>query len=260
MKIHNYYHYAAITSLHASIVALIPPFLLVCIGVTLKQHQSVLLLTLPFIVYSFISYQIFLVNKHRMGDSDEPVIETTGESIVGSSMAIQFLPAPSLRMLLFNKNGQLSAEIKDLYQYKFRWLLPYFIDQFFPKTYTFSKSHGGELYTFILKGKNILIMNNMDDKCIASIQRKSIKRYVVETNIANKEVIVQSSSFFMDIKLYNSQGEILARVRRGFLPRIYDKHIKDENTPILTFSEEVTDLDKVILLSILTKIYRYRNH
>jgi len=260
MKMYNYYHYAAMTSLHASIVALIPPFFLVCIGVTLKQHHGVLLLTLPFIVYSFISYQIFLVNKHRMEDSDEPVIESTVESVVGTSMAIQFLPAPSLRMLLFCKNGQLSAEIKDFYQYKFRWFIPYFIDQFFPKTYTFSKSDGGVLYTFILKGKNILIMNNVDGKCVASVQRKAFKRYVVETNIAKKEVIVQSSSFFTDIKLYNSQGEILARVRRGFLPRIWDKHIKDVNTPILTFSEEVTDLDKVILLSILSKIYRYRNH
>jgi len=260
MKIHNYYHYAAMMSLHASIVALIPPFLLVCIGVTLKQHHSVLLLTLPFIVYSFISYQIFLVNKHRMEDSDEPVIERIEESVVGSSMAIQFLPAPSLRMLLFNKNGQLSAEIKDLYDYKFRWFIPYFLDQFFPKTYTFSKSVGGELFTFILKRKKILIINNVSGKCVASVHRKSIKRYVVETNIAKKEVIVQSSSFFTDIKLYNSQGEILARVRRGFLPRIWDKHIKDVNTPILTFSEEVTDFDKVLLFSILTKIYRYRNH
>lgn len=260
MKIQNYYHYAAMTSLHASIVALIPPFFLVCIGVTLKQHHSILLLTLPFIVYSFISYQIFLVNKHRKEESEESVMERIGESVVGSSMAIQFLPAPSLRMLLFSKNGQLSAEIKDLYQYKFRWLLPYFIDQLFPKTYTFSKSDVGQLYTFILRGKKIFIMNNVGNKCVASVQRKSIKRYVVETNIPNKEVFVQSSSFFMDIKLYNSQGEILARVRRGFLPRIWDEHIKDVNTPILTFSEEVTDFDKVILLSILTKIYRYRNH
>ncbi|MGG7618178.1 hypothetical protein [Bacillus coreaensis] len=260
MKIHNYYYYAAMTSLHASIVAQIPPFFLVCIGITLKQHYSILLSILPFIVYSFISYQIFLVNKHRMEDSEESVIGRSAECVVGSSMAIQFLPAPSLRMLLFSENGQLSAEIKDFYQYKFRWFIPYFIDQLFPKTYTFSKSDVGELYTFILKGKNILIMNNVGGKCVTRVQRKSIKRYVVETNFAKKEVIVQSSAFFTDIKIYNFQGEILARVRRGFLPRIWDKHIKDVNTPILTFSKEVSDYDKVILLSILTKIYRYRNH
>jgi len=260
MKIQNYYHYAAMTSLHASIVALIPPFFLVCIGVTLKQYHSVLLFTLPFIVYSFISYQIFLVNKHRMEDSNEPVIERTEESVVGTSMAIQFLPAPSLRMLLFSENGQLRAEIKDFYQYKFRWFLPYFIDQFFPKTYTFSRSDEEGLYTFILKAKTILIMSNVADKYVASVQKKSFKRYLIETKIAKNEVLVQSSSFFTDIKLYNSQGEILARVRRGFLPRIWDKHIKDVNTPILTFSEKVTDLDKVILLAILTQIYRYRNH
>lgn len=260
MKIYNYYHYAAMTSLHASIVALVPPFFLVCIGVTLKQHHSILLFTLPFIVYSFISYQIFLVNKHRMGDSKESVIDRTEESDVGSSRAIQFLPSPSLRMLLFCENGQLRAEIKDLYQYKFRWLLPYFIDRIFPKTYTYSNSDVGQLYQFILKGRNIFIMNQVGGKVVASVQRKSIKRYVVETNITKKEVIVQSSSFYTDIKLHNSQGEILARVRRGFLPRIWDKHFKDVNTPILTFSEEVTDFDKVILLSILTKIYRYRNH
>ncbi|MEK3990825.1 hypothetical protein [Robertmurraya sp. FSL R5-0851] len=260
MKIHNYYHYAAMTSLHASIVALIPPFFLLCIGVTLKQHHSVLLLTLPFMVYSFIAYQIYLVNKHRMEVLDETVDETIEESVVGSSMAVQFLPAPSLRMLLFNKNGQLSVEIKDVYQYKFRWFIPYFIDQFFPKTYTFSKSDGGELFTFILKGKNILIMNHVDGQCVGRVQRKPFKRYVVETDHSTKEVFLQSSSLFTDIKLCNSQGEILARLRRGFLPRIWDRHIKDENTPILTFSDEVTDLDKVMLLSILTKIYRYRNH
>lgn len=260
MKIHKYYHYAAMTSLHASIVALIPPFFLICIGVTLKQHHSVVLLTLPFMVYSFIAYQIYLVNKHRMEVLDETVVETTEESVVESSMAVQFLPAPSLRMLLFSQNGQLGVEIKDVYQYKFRWFIPYFIDQFFPKTYTCSNSDGGELFTFVLKGKNILIINRVDGQCVGRVHRKSFKRYVVETDRSTKEVFLQSSSLFTDIKLCNSQGEILARVRRGFLPRIWDRHIKDVNTPILTFNDEVTDLDKVIFLSILTKIYRYRNH
>ncbi len=259
MKIHKYYHYAAITSLHASIVALIPPFFLICIGVTLKQHHSVVLLSLPFMVYSFIAYQIYLVNKQRMEALVETVVEMTEESVVESSMAVQFLPAPSLRMLLFSQNGQLSVEIKDVYQYKFRWFIPYFIDQFFPKTYTFSNSDGGELFTFIIKGKNIVI-NRVDGQCVGRVHRKSFKRYVVETDISTKEVFLQSSSLFTDIKLCNSQGEILSRVRRGFLPRIWDRHIKDVNTPILTFNDEVTDLDKVIFLSILTKIYRYRNH
>ncbi|WP_066047929.1 hypothetical protein [Robertmurraya korlensis] len=257
MKIYTYYHDAAMTSLHASIVALIPPFLLICVGIILNQHHIILLLTLPFILYSFISYQIYLVNKHRMEDSKEPVVEKLEESIVSSSMAIQFLPAPSLRMLLFRQDGQLSGEIKDIYQHKLRWFIPYFLDQFFPKAYAFSMFNE-EIYTFILKGKNVSI--NDGNKCVATVQRKSSKRYVIDSKMSTKEVFVQSSSLFTDVKLCNDRGELLARVRRGYLPRDWDKHIKDVNTPILTVSDQVTDIEKVILLAILTKIYRYRNH
>lgn len=259
MKIYTYYHYAAMTSLHASIVALIPPFLLVCVGVILNQHRSILLFTLPFIVYSFISYQIYLVNKQRKEDSKEPVVDQLEESIVSSTMALQFLPSPSLRMLLFRQDGQLSAEIKDIHQHKLRWFIPYFLDQFFPKVYAFSKFNK-EIYTFILKGKNISIMLNDGNKCVASIHKKAPKRYVIESKWSTREVFVQSSSLFTDVKLCNARGDLLARVRRGYLPRDWDKHIKDVNTPILTVSDQVTDLEKVIILAILTKIYRYRNH
>jgi hypothetical protein len=161
-------------------------------------------------------------------------------------------------MLLFRQDGHLSAEIKDIYQHKLRWFIPYFLDQFFPKAYAFSTFNEEERYTFILKGKNVSI--NDGNKCVATVHRKSSKRYVIDSKMSTKEVFVQSSSLFTDVKLYNEREHLLARVRRGYLPRDWDKHIKDVNTPILTVSDQVTDLEKVILLAILTKIYRYRNH
>lgn len=260
MKIKNYYHYAAMTSINASIVALIPPFLLVCVAVVLKQNHSILLFTLPFILYSFISYQIFLVNKHRIEDSKGAVIAEEEESVDSPSFALQFLPAPSLRMLLFRQNGQLSGEVTDTYPKKVRWVLPYFIDQFFSTAYTFSKPNGEVLYTFIQKGNHVQVIREGANKCIGNIQKKSSKRYVIETIMETKEVFIQSSSFFTDVRFYDSRGDLLARVRRGFLPRKWDKHIKDANTPMLTFNDQLTDLEKVFLLAILTKIFRYRNH
>lgn len=260
MKIKNYYHYAAMTSLNASIVALIPPFLLVSVAFVLKQPMSILLFTFPFILYSFISYQIFLVHKQRIEDSKEPVITVAEESVDSTSFAIQFLPAPSLRMLLFRQNGQLSGEVTDASPKKVRWFLPYFIDQFFSKAYTFSKTNGDVLYTFIYKGNYVQVIQKDGNKCIGNILLKSSKSCVIETTMETREVFIQSSSFFTDVRLYNSKGDLLARIRRGFLPHVWDKHIKDANTPMLTFHGQLTSLDKVFLLAILAKIFRYRNH
>jgi hypothetical protein len=260
MKIKNYYQYAALTSLHASIVALIPPFLLVCVAFVLRQHMSILLFTFPFILYSFISYQIFLVHKHRIEDSKEPVISEAEESVDSPSFAIQFLPAPSLRMLLFSQNGQLNGEVMDAYPKKVRWFLPYFIDQFFSQVYTFSMPNGEVLYTFVQKGNHVQVIEKDGNKCIGNIQVKSSKRCVIETNMETREVYIQSSSFFTDIRFYNTQGNLLGRVRRGFLPQAWDKHFKDANTPMLTFHEQLTDFDKILLIAILAKMFRYRNH
>ena len=64
MNIQQYYEQSAMASLNGSLVAFIPTIVLgIFVFVTHTYH--LLLLLLPFLIYSFFCYQKFLLNQRR---------------------------------------------------------------------------------------------------------------------------------------------------------------------------------------------------
>ena len=62
MNIQQYYEQSAMASLNGSLVAFIPTIVLV-IFVFVTHTYHLLLLLLPFLIYSFFCYQKFLLNQ-----------------------------------------------------------------------------------------------------------------------------------------------------------------------------------------------------
>ena len=143
MNIQQYYEQAAMASLNAALVAFIPSILLVIYAVFITQAYYLVVLLAPFLIYSFFCYQKFLLDKNRAKavkfPSDTEI--TTIENLLDQNeLLVTFMPAPSLRLLLFTPNGMKVGEIRDQSFSLIRWFLPSFMDQLFVKKYASTQS------------------------------------------------------------------------------------------------------------------------
>src|SRR3954451_20955568 len=104
MNIQQYYEQAAMASLNAALVAFIPSIFLLIYAVFITQAYHLVLLSAPFLIYSFFCYQKFLLDKNRAKAVKLPSdIKTNSiENLFDQTeLLVTFMPAPSLRLLLF---------------------------------------------------------------------------------------------------------------------------------------------------------------
>lgn len=260
MNIRQYYSNVANASLNGSIAALVPVFVIIIPIVFILGKKELVFLALPFLLYSFISYQIYLIQHHRFLTSE---VATTNSQIhqyvERNEYLLTFLPAPSLRLLLFTPDGHNNVEICDKRRNKLRWFLPYFIDKLFPAEYGLYHSHKQLLISFRWRGKHAVILDQ-EGNTILEIARKDEHLFLIREKECSYHLKVDSKKLFTDIQFYRGENRLYGRVRKGWMPLEWGKHFTDANTPVLTFHEDVSKEGRLAILAILIKIYRYYNH
>ncbi|PLR78395.1 hypothetical protein CU633_05275 [Bacillus sp. V3-13] len=262
MTIHQYYKHSAAASLNGSLLFLIPPGLILGISLWLKIQLPILALVAPFLLLSFFSYQKHLLLEERSRSS---AFSFNDEQLQGKSplsedqLLLTFLPAPSLRMLIFNPHGILVGEIKDLRFWKWRWLLPYFLDKSFPAHYGFYNGHNQLAAIFKVK-KNEIIITDSGQTEIARIKRNSMKSFHIDMNGERINIHLTGSTVFTDIHYLWTDGTPEISLRKGWMPLDWSKHFKDPNTPVVTFNSKDSQKKRLAMFALLTLYYCYSNH
>lgn len=258
MNIRQYYQHAATASLNGSFAALIPVFVIIIPLLFLIDLKEVVLLASPFLLYSFISYQIYLIHQHRFLASEVSTNSHNHGPIERNQYLLTFMPAPSLRLLLFTPDGHNNVEILDKRYSRIRWFLPYFIDKLFPAEYELYQSNK-LLITVKWTGKHAVIVDE-DGKVILEIETKDNVQFLVREKGLAYHLNINSKKLFTDIQFFYEDNSVQGRVRKGWMPMEWAKHFGDANTPVLTFHDEVSKAKRLAMLAILIKLYRYHNH
>lgn len=260
MNIQQYYRNTANVSLNGSFVALIPVFVIVIPLILFLPNKGMVLLALPFLIYSFICYQAYLINNERSILSKINTSYINNHNLIDKSQyLLAFMPAPSLRLLLFNPDGHKYGEIRDRRYNNIRWFLPYFIDRFFPAEYGLYDISDQLLLTFKWERHRIVIKDEQENDSF-HLEIKEENLFLVRFKDSTHSLKVESQSMFTDIQFFNETKSVLGRVRKGWMPLEWGKRFVNANTPILTFQEEDTKEMRLAILAILIKIYRYHNH
>ncbi|MEQ2525574.1 hypothetical protein WMO40_02585 [Bacillaceae bacterium CLA-AA-H227] len=257
MNIHQYYRQAASTAVNNSLAALVPVIIMIIPLYMLLPNKKILMFSLPFLVYSFIAYQSYILHRERASATADTFKKEKNQiPNEKNHYLLAFMPAPSLRMLLFYPNGTIKGEIRDLRFTKLRWYLPYFIDRMIPAEYGF----------YNRKKKLQLTMKWSKAQCEVR-DPKGTLAFTIEENGKNQfqmndNLFIQldSNSMYTDVQFLNKEGSVIARVRKGWMPLEWSQFIKDANTPVLSFDEGLSKQEQLFILAILIKIYRYRNH
>ncbi|WP_449622835.1 hypothetical protein [Robertmurraya sp. Marseille-Q9965] len=257
MNIHQYYRQAAFTALNHSIVALVPVVFMILPLYMLLTNNKILLFSIPFLVYSFFAYQSYILQRERSSaTADISKMDNHHIPFEKNHYLLAFMPAPSLRMLLFNPNGTIKGEIRDLRFSKLRWYLPYFIDRLIPAEYGFY-NRDKKLQLTMKWSKELCEVKNHKGTCAFTIEETGTNEFQINDNYF---IQLDSKSMYTDVQFLNEKGRVIARVRKGWMPMEWSHYIKDANTPVLSFDEGLSIQEQLFILAILIKIYRYRNH
>lgn len=259
MNIQRFYRLKGQVFLNESLAALTSAILFLP---ALIKIEKVLFL-LPFILMSLYFYQMYLLNEIRshisskLGEGNSFVLDKR-------ELLITFLPAPSLRMCFFDPEGCFLGEIRDRSFQTFRWFLPYFFDRKFAKEYGLFDSKKQLLFTFRFGGCNwVEVKGEKGEPFLQLKKRMKINEWILlnkDSNCQKRTIYVKSERFFTDFKIFNEHKELLARVRKGWMPIKWQQYFKDPNTPVCSFTDGLSDCEKLAIFAIMIHLYQYRNH
>ena len=261
MNIQQYYEQSATASLNASLVAVIPPSFLLIYSVVITEIYQLMFLGIPFIIYSFYCYQVFLLNRRRSQTVNIAAFEdppASNDLFDESTLLIAFLPAPTLRLLLFTPNGIKAGEIRDKSFFPIRWFLPYFIDRLFTRKLGLYDQQDQLLLYFHLHRDRIEIFS-VNGELMTTVFRSQEgrkKEYMMES----MGVTVEKKGIPADYLFRTHEDLLLAQIKTGYMPLEWGKRFINPNTPILNLNNNTTKSDKIQLLSMLSSIYVYSNH
>jgi hypothetical protein len=258
MNIQQYYRSAANIALNGSFAALIPVFIFIIPIYVVIPKKEMIFLAVPFLIYSFISYQSYILNRERSIGSKTPTVSSHHHDISSKEYLLTFMPAPSLRMMLFHPNGFVNFEICDLRYIKLRWFLPYFLDRLFPVEYGLFDPDGRLFATIKWSGRKAQVYKESGSP-LFTVEGKSTQ-FQISSIAGERLIIVDTKATYTDIQFKNEENQTIGRVRKGWMPLEWGEFFKDANTPVLSFDGSLTEDEKLIILTLLIKLYRYRNH
>lgn len=257
MKIHEFYRGSANITLNGSIAALVPAIMIGVGNLCFFQNNQIMLLTIPFVVYSFISFQIYLYRLKQAISIDRNMPKSTSyyESIFSARhLVVVYMNHQDSSVHLFFPDGHQAGMIKRYRQkgfYLFRK----------PRIYALYDRQGQAVGFYKIKNSTPLIIEGYDQNkrylgCYEIDKVSWLKKKKEMMNEAGKFVgSVEGSGYFMDERVLNQSGQQVGRLRRGWMPVEWSGRFPEPNTPVLTLFENLSEKDKLLTMSFLINEY-----
>lgn len=247
MKIHDYYRDLAGVSLNGSIAALVPSIIIVSANLTYIQNKQIMFLTIPFLIYSLISFQFYLFRMKQsisIEKNSSKVPNHYFSLFEARHLLLVYINTQAPKLFLFYPNGHLAGIIGKhkgkLFQRK--------------KIYILNSTEGQVIGSYKIKGNKIEVFNYKSEYlgCLEN-KKLSWRKKKKELSDATGKWIgaVEGAQYFMDEHVLNQDRQPVGRLRRGWMPLEWSSRFPEPNTPVLSFNEGVSDQDKVLRMAFL---------
>lgn len=264
MNIKEYYKSAATTSINISIYAALLSVIVFVILSRFLHTVYVWEATVPFMLLSCLFYIQFHVNKKRYQEMPDDLEVSDKHLFEHRNVLMTFMPAPTMRIVLFNPRGQCIGEIKDKYAAWYKWLIPNELLIFLPQSYYVLDVRGKKLGSFKISGflgRNMTVWNSAGERIAAYEEnlKKSLFRYngVVYDDKRSVRMKVNVSGYLRSFEISSSEGRKLVSFQKGYMPLEWSNRFKELNTPILTFTEETVKDDMIAIYALCAKLLSY---
>ncbi|MEH7014357.1 hypothetical protein V7087_26710 [Neobacillus niacini] len=257
MKIHEFYRGSANITLNGSIAALVPAIIIGVGNLYYFHNKQIMLLMIPFVVYSFISFQIYLYRlKQAIAiDRNMPQMTSNYHSLFEARhLVVVFMNQQESSVHLFYPDGHQAGMIKRYRQkgfYLFRK----------PRIYALYNNQNQPVGFFKIKKVKSLIIEVYDHNkrylgCFEKDRVTWLKTKKEMLDESGRYVgSVEGSNYFMDERVLDQSRQQVGRLRRGWMPVEWNSRFPEPNTPVLSLSENLSEKDKLLRMSFLINEY-----
>ncbi|WP_160721111.1 hypothetical protein [Bacillus sp. USDA818B3_A] len=257
MNTNEYYRDTANLNLNGSIAALVPATMIIIGNLMFIKHKEIMLLTIPFIMYSLISFQVYLFRLRQSLSitRNMKTLENDSHSLFKANhLLLLFRSAQSSCLFLYFTNGHLAGKMKKFRGTGFDRLKP-------SRTYVLYDHRDQVLGFYKLKGKKVVTIE------VYNSNKKFLGRFAKKNTVlrkTKKELFdqtggyiggVEGSPVFMDEQVYDHGYKEVGRLRRGWMPIEWSRFFPEPNTPVLTIKEGLSEEDKLLRMSLLINEY-----
>lgn len=248
MNISIFYRSTAAISLNGSIAALIPAGLIVVGNLLFFGLPDIMLLALPFFVYSFVCFHLYLYRMRQSFSTEKNIIdrlENKGDSL-SEARHLLIIPQPtqSPELHFFFQNGLFAGKIKRQHNFG--------LSRFwYGRAYTLFNEQGKEAGYFKVRDKNIEAYDQKNNY-LGYFKKDKNKKQLFNKN-GRPVCSIEGSNQFMDEKVIAQNRQQAARLRRGWMRVQWLALFPDPNTPVLSFSEALSEKDKLLTMSLLVQ-------
>jgi hypothetical protein len=249
MKIDEFYRGSASVTLNGSIAALVPAIIIGVGNLYYFQNKQIMLLTIPFIIYSLISFQIYLF---RMKQSisigrNMPHSETHNRSLFEARhLVVIFMNHQQACVHLFFPDGNQAGVIKKHRKKGF----------FQPAIYALYNGQEQAIGFYKIKQSKSLIIEVYDiNMRYVGCYEKFKNRKEIMDDAGRFIGSVEGSKLYMDERVLNQSRQQVGGLRRGLMPIEWSTRFPNPNTPVLSLSENLSEKDKLVRMSFLIHEY-----
>ena len=260
MNIQRYYEQTALTSIHTALLAFIPAIGLLLYIFLFSKQMELILLIIPFLLYSLSCYLKFLQNQKRANAVQINTInkQTMNHCLLSdTAFLITLTPAPSLRLQLFHSNGIKVGELRDTSTSLVHWLMPKFLHTRMVRKYGLYDENDELIASYLLDRDQIDICmygEGSKERAFRGVRQENIYQFHQKAYQIEKDGIHDFSIILLSTK--NKVGQI----QTGWMPLEWNQRFIDANTPIFRLQENLIKEERVQIFSILIFIYVYYNH
>jgi hypothetical protein len=257
MKIHEFYRDTANVHLNASIIALVPPMLIVIGNLSFFQSRQIMILTIPFVIYSIISYQIYLFRKKQSISIEKhiPIEISSSESLFESRhLVVVFMNTFSAKVYLYFPTGHLAGTIR---KYRTKGL-----NGWRKRTIFALHSRDNQVIAFykvISKRLTRIEVYNPKKEYLGCFEKEKGSLQKSKKSLLGEKGatvgVVEGSRYFMDEQVFNQSSQPVGRLRRGWMPVEWRHIFPEPNTPVLSLTDDSEDKDKLLRMSLLINEY-----
>jgi hypothetical protein len=266
LNIRDYYEKTAKGSYYTAWIFLIMAIIIVGLHVFQKLSGQIWM-TIPFMILSIVYFVIFRVNESRTSKVIEPKAHNENMILDEKELAAAFMPAPTLRMLLFTKQGTVTGEIRDRNMKWYKWLIPGSLTLFLPKQYGLYDDQDSLLAIYEIKAGfgHQLVVKNSEEKVVGIFEGNRQKSWVTINGEMYKPdgqawLAVKTDRSLSGFYIQTDDEKKVAHFQKGWLPAEWGRVCPDPNTPILTFDESVHQEEKIMIFGICAVIFHHRNN
>ncbi|PLT35001.1 hypothetical protein [Bacillus sp. V5-8f] len=267
MNIRTYYEKTASMCFHASWIALIIAVCFFILHASNLFQGNILAITTPFLIVSIVQFTGSRIYEHRMKDLPAEYATRASSPLETKDILLTFMPAPTLRVLLFHPDGSLLGEIKDRNMHWFMWMVPNSLSMIMPKRYILTDADGEVLAEYMLKGgiSPALSIINGNGSPIGTYKENLRESFIrikgmIYTADGNEWIPVNVGGLLTVFELKTAAGKPIAAFQKGWMPLDWGKRFKDLNTPILTFHEKATANDKIAFFGFCASAFNHRSN